>query len=97
MEGNVICGTVGVEASQGELQKAISKINSSVDIARDVHKRMEDLRIRLIGNDANELSKEGAGSPEPVRPQINELAYRLYLLRDAHEQILNELAELETI
>lgn len=95
--------TLGTEV--GKLENAVGAINgiaqtanARIDTARNISQRLRELRLRLVGDNEDDINKDcGADAAKPVRAEVEELQYTMEVMRQILEETLNELSQLERL
>jgi len=83
-----------VEATVGQVNEMSNRAQDRIETARSIARRIQDLRVRLIGGSA-ESKAEDISAPEPVRPEVDVLSHNLNALGDLLREIESDLSALE--
>jgi len=78
----------------GQISELSSRTQDRIGTARHIAHRIQELRVRLIGDSA-ESKAEADKVPEPVRPEVDDLSHNLNVLGDLLNEIESDLQALE--
>ena len=87
------------ERPHGVIKEILVGLDNRIDVARNISRRLHDLRVRLVGDETPACADEKGGTkpPEPVRAEIVELDHSLEILRDILIDSQEDLTSLEKL
>ena len=87
------------ERPHGAIKEILAGLDNRIDVARNISRRLQDLRVRLVGDKTPDCVDEKGGTkpPEPVRAEIVELDHSLEILRDILVEVQDNLTSLEQL